>query len=118
MRAHTPHYCAIKRTLEVKMATWHQLQRPVQLYHETKWTVVIDPPNDSAALMCFSTRDLAEVYMRGLKDNNPGAARYAYILPPCPKAWVREWAARGKSEKRLARAFAAACVPFRNVPRG
>jgi hypothetical protein len=34
------------------------------------------------ALMCFTTRDLAEVYMRGLKANNPGAAQHSYILKP------------------------------------
>jgi hypothetical protein len=64
------------------MATWHQQQRPVKLYHPTQWTVVIDQPNQMRALMCFTTRDLAEVYMRGLKANNPGAAQHSYILKP------------------------------------
>jgi hypothetical protein len=64
------------------MATWHQQQRPVKLYHPTQWTVVIDPPNEMRALYCTSTKELAEVYMRNLKANNPGAAQHAYILPP------------------------------------
>lgn len=64
------------------MATWHQNQRPVKLYHATQWTVIIDPPNQMRACMTFSTRDLAEVYMRNLKANNPGAAAHSYILKP------------------------------------
>jgi hypothetical protein len=64
------------------MATWHQQQHPVRLYHATQWTVVIDPPNEMRALMTFTTRALAEVYMRGLADNNPGAYKHAYILKP------------------------------------
>ena len=64
------------------MATWHQQQRPVKLYHETQWTVVIDPPNEMRALYRTSSKDLADVYMRGLKANNPNAARFAYILKP------------------------------------
>jgi hypothetical protein len=31
------------------MATWHQQQYPTKLYHETEWTVVIDPPNEYRA---------------------------------------------------------------------
>lgn len=64
------------------MATWHQLQRPVKLYHPTDYTVVIDPPNRMRALMTFSTKALAEVYMRNLKANNPGVYPHSYILPP------------------------------------
>jgi hypothetical protein len=64
------------------MATWHQNQRPVKLYHATQWTVVIDPPNQMRACMTFSTRELAKVYMRNLAANNPGAAAHAYILKP------------------------------------
>lgn len=64
------------------MATWHQQQRPTQLWHATEWTVVIDPPNQMRGLYRTSTKDLADVYMRGLKANNPGAAQHAYILPP------------------------------------
>lgn len=64
------------------MATWHQQQRPTQLWHATEWTVVIDPPHQMRALYRTSSRDLAEVYMRGLKENNPHAAAFSYILPP------------------------------------
>ncbi len=66
------------------MATWHQLNAKPQppLYHQTQWTVVIDPPNQMRALMTFTSRNLAEVYLRNLKDNNPGAHQHAYILRP------------------------------------
>ncbi len=64
------------------MSTWHQDRAPVRLYHATQWTVCIDPPNEMRALMRFSTRQLAEVYMRNLQANNPGAATHAYILKP------------------------------------
>lgn len=64
------------------MSTWHQDQRPVKLWHETEWTVVIDPPNQMRALYRCSSKDLADVYVRGLKANNPGAAAHAYILKP------------------------------------
>ena len=64
------------------MATWHQQRNPVRLDHKTEWTVVIDPPNQFRACYCTSTKELALVYMRNLKANNPGAAAHAYILPP------------------------------------
>lgn len=64
------------------MATWHQSRRSVKLYHATLWNVCIDPPNQMRELMTFTTKDLAEVYMRNLAANNPGAHRYAYILKP------------------------------------
>lgn len=68
------------------MATWHQQQAdkraPSPLFHKTDWTVVIDPPNDMRALMRFSTKALADVYMRNLKENNPRAYQHAYILRP------------------------------------
>ena len=64
------------------MATWHQLQRPTRLFHATQWTVVIDPPHQMRALMRFTSKALAEVYMRNLKHNNPNAAAHSYILKP------------------------------------
>lgn len=64
------------------MSTWHQQQRPVKLYHATEWTVVVDPPNQMTHCYRTSTKQLAEVYMRNLKANNPGAAAHAYILKP------------------------------------
>lgn len=64
------------------MATWHQSKYPVKLYHDTEWTVVIDPPNQMRALMTFSSRALAEVYLRNLQANNPAAYAHAYILKP------------------------------------
>lgn len=73
------------------MATWHQQQadragRTGTLFHSTEWTVVIDPPGQMRALYRTSTKQLAEVYMRNLRDNNPGAAAHAYILPPAKRS--------------------------------
>lgn len=68
------------------MSTWHQQQRPVQLFHATEWTVVIDPPNQMMALMRFTSRALADVYMRNLKENNPGAWKHSYVLEPAKRA--------------------------------
>jgi hypothetical protein len=64
------------------MATWHQEQHPIRLYHETDWTVVIDPPGQMRSLYRTDSKALAAVYLRNLKANNPGAAQHAYILPP------------------------------------
>ena len=64
------------------MATWHQLQNPVPLFHHTDWTVVIDPPHNTRALMRFETRALAEKYMRDLRFNNPDVAKHSYVLRP------------------------------------
>lgn len=64
------------------MSTWHQRRNPVQHWHETLWTVSVDPPNESTYFYRTSTKELAEVYLRGLKENNPDSARYARIIPP------------------------------------
>lgn len=65
------------------MATWHQQQvKGVKLFHDTDWTVVIDPPNMPRALYRTSSQELAQVYMRNLKANNPRMAEHAYILKP------------------------------------
>lgn len=72
------------------MATWHQQQArnrgAIRLDHPTQWTVVIDPPGEFCSCYCTSTKQLAEVYLRNLKENNPGAHRHAYTLPPRNKA--------------------------------
>jgi hypothetical protein len=68
------------------MATWHQKQAgPVRLDHDKEWTVVIDPPNLARALYRTSSKALCDVYLRGLKDNNPHLVQYAYILRPCKR---------------------------------
>lgn len=67
------------------MATWHQMQarkRGVPLYHQTKWTVLIDSPGQFSHAYICDTKALAEVYMRNLEANNPGAAKHAVILRP------------------------------------
>ena len=46
------------------MATWHQTQArkrgAIHFWHETDWTVCIDPPNQMTGLYRTSTRELAE----------------------------------------------------------
>lgn len=68
------------------MSTWHQdkaqQRHPIPFFHATEWTVVIDPPNQMRALMRFSSKILADVYMRNLKENNPGAYAHSYIIRP------------------------------------
>jgi hypothetical protein len=44
------------------MATWHQLQRPVRLFDERQWTVVIDPPNEPRCLALFRSQREANAY--------------------------------------------------------
>jgi hypothetical protein len=50
------------------------MHRPVKLYHETQWTVVIDPPNGLRCLMCFNTREAAQTYQNKVA--------HSYILAP------------------------------------
>lgn len=68
------------------MATWHQTQaqkRPgYRHWHPTQWTVLIDPPGEFSHGATFTTKALADVYMRNLKENNPQAERHALIIPP------------------------------------
>ena len=62
------------------MATWHQLKAPCKLYHETEWTVVIDPPNDCRTLTTFTSEKSAHEYCaraRALRPNVP-----TYVLKP------------------------------------
>jgi hypothetical protein len=68
------------------MSTWHQDKAKTQLWHATEWTVVIDPPHQLRAIYRTSSKALADVYLRGLRENNPGAAAHAYILPPQKEA--------------------------------
>jgi len=59
------------------MATWHQLQRPVQLWAENELTVVIDPPNEPRCLALFSTQREANQYASKFRN-----ALHVYVLPP------------------------------------
>ena len=56
------------------MATWHQMQRPVRLWHETMWTVVVDPPHRPLGLMLFETEAEAKQYAANVQ--------HAYVLRP------------------------------------
>lgn len=62
------------------MATWHQQRRPVQLWHETEWTVVSDPPNGLRTLARWSTEERAREHLAGLVKHGNGA--HAYVIPP------------------------------------
>ena len=56
------------------MSTWHQRQRTVRLYHETLWTVVIDPPEQTMCLVLCETYEKAKV----LCDKSP----HSFIIRP------------------------------------
>lgn len=62
------------------MATWHQRQNPVPLWHETKWTVVNDPPNETTTVMRFDHPHEAESYMDRMKSR--GNDKHMYLLRP------------------------------------
>lgn len=67
------------------MATWHQNQRPIRLFHDTLYTVVSDPPNDCRALTLCSTREQAEQLAEQLNARHyrPKYGRdCAYVLRP------------------------------------
>lgn len=65
------------------MPSWHQRKRPVQLWHETQWTVYTNAyNNDPSGLSCFLTEAEAIACARpGLDSIIPPAtvqrARYA-----------------------------------------
>ena len=72
------------------MSTWHQdqavkralrgKQKITPLYHETKWTVVIDPPKRMRCTALFGTVEEADEYISNLKKHGNGD--HAYTLPP------------------------------------
>lgn len=70
------------------MATYHQEHTHTILYHPTHYTVVIDPPNQTRALVTFATLELAKVYRRGLLANNPGVYPHSYILRPATASYT------------------------------
>lgn len=64
------------------MATWHQQRRPVKLYHEKFFSVVIDPPSEFRTVSLFPTRLAAEQHLDNLREFQPYNVRHAYIIPP------------------------------------
>lgn len=62
------------------MATWHQQQARTKLYHETKWTVVEDPPNDCMALCLCETEAETVIWQARCKELHPTWS--VYILKP------------------------------------
>ena len=64
------------------MATWHQLQRPVRLGHDTLYSVVTDPPNTMRSVTLFQTRLEAQRLVDGLALHHPTLVRHTYIIPP------------------------------------
>jgi hypothetical protein len=65
------------------MATWHQMRarkRPgFRLFHETKWTVLCDPPGSMASAMLFDTETQAQQWLAGLPADRQ---RHQLILRP------------------------------------
>jgi hypothetical protein len=64
------------------MATWHQQKSGVTLYDESKFAVVIDPPNQCRATVLFFTRESAERYVDNYVSKHPANKPYTYILKP------------------------------------
>jgi hypothetical protein len=64
------------------MATWHQQQRPVRLYHDEKWTVLTDPPRGLTVSSLFNSEAEAAQFIESLKKHQPEQAAHSYILPP------------------------------------
>lgn len=61
------------------MSTRHQKRAGVRFGHDTEWTIVLDPPNECAAQMCFETESLADQYLANVKARG---IRGAYKLAP------------------------------------
>lgn len=68
------------------MATWHQEQARTRLWHETKWTVVEDPPNQCRSLTLCDTEQEAITYRDARKARG---ATHVYILKPAQRAGER-----------------------------
>jgi hypothetical protein len=64
------------------MATWHQQKAGGVLYNESKFVVVIDPPNECRATVLFFTQDAAERYVDNYTTKHPVNKPYTYILRP------------------------------------
>lgn len=64
------------------MSTWHQDQRPVQLWHAELWTVVSDPPG--RATVVERHRDPVGA-QRACDRLNLAEPKTAYVLPPHPE---------------------------------
>lgn len=73
------------------MATWHQAQRSVPLWHDTLWTVVEDAGH--TCISRFQTSNEANGFLTNLKHR--GKDRGAYILPPMQHQ-MSEMAKHGK----------------------
>ena len=65
------------------MATWHQMKyakrNPTPLWHETKWTVLTDPPGNQRSCMLWDTFAQAEEFLARLDAKGES---YSMILPP------------------------------------
>lgn len=64
------------------MATWHQNKASAQLYHEDKWTVVLDPPNKMRFVARLKSEQLCNEWIERLRQYAPEDAENCYILPP------------------------------------
>lgn len=65
------------------MATWHQMRNQIPLWHESKWTVVDNPPNDCQSVMRFETAAKANEYLANRQ--RLGTDKHCYIIPPAGK---------------------------------
>jgi hypothetical protein len=65
------------------MSTWHQQQRPSKLYHETKWSLVSDMPNNCTSITLFDTEQEARERLALWEQNG---VTHCYILRPASLA--------------------------------
>lgn len=61
------------------MATWHQNKANRPLWHPTKWTVIIDPPNQLRTGVLCDTRQSAESV---LAQHKARGEKHVYIIDP------------------------------------
>jgi len=64
------------------MATWHQQRSKVKLYHDTKFSVVIDPPHMCRAVRLFDDETEAKRFVGNHLSHHPHNRGYVYILKP------------------------------------
>ncbi len=61
------------------MATWHQQRARVQLWHDTLWTVVTDPPGECTSIMRFEAESEARAFLARIQERGEA---HCYMLAP------------------------------------
>ena len=61
------------------MATWHQQKARPTYWHETKWTLLSDPPGECASVMRFDTEEEARKTFNAWKERGE---KHLLLLAP------------------------------------